>query len=92
MPISCLCFVGAQDVSNNNLGYVVFMWNEKDNETGDTNETRSFTDFRNTVFISWIESLREQYAGCIPGKSGIPGPEELTRCSWLDGGGPIFCE
>ena len=59
-----------------------------DSETGDTNETRNFSHYRNTVFIPWIESLREHYAGYVPGMPGIPVPEELTCCSWCDGGGP----
>lgn len=88
MSIKGLCFGAAQDVSNDSIGYLVFMRNETDSVTGDTNETRNFAHYRNTVFIPWIESLREHYAGYVPGRPGIPVPEELTCCSWCDGGGP----
>ena len=87
MSIKRLCFGAAQDVRNDSIGYVVFMRNEKDSETGDTNETIIISHYRNTVFIPWIESLCEHYAGYVPGRPGIPIPEELTCCLWCDGGG-----
>ena len=85
MEIEDLCFGGAQDVRKQNVGYIVFMRNEIDSVTGDTNETKKY---RNTVCIPWIDKIREQYAGFVAGRSGIPVPEELTCCSWCDGEKP----
>lgn len=80
IKIPGLAIGSATDPRNQELGYIVFL-----RKTGDNSlDVRRFRDYRNTVFIPFVGSLRKAYNG-VEVDSGSKAPEGVTAVSYCDG-------
>ena len=60
IPVPGLCYGGSQDCANQTVGYLVFLRNTSSNDNISTDQ-RNHIQYRNDVFLPWVESTRQFY-------------------------------
>ena len=56
-------------------------------ESGESNDQKNHTTYRNTVMKDFVDRMRYKYTNCL-WKKGMLVPENATFVSWQDGHGP----
>ena len=83
LEIPGLCYASNLDARSSEKGYVVFTRASINLEEEETVSYRNFKNYRQTVLLPYIQTIRSNYFQWIP---GTPVPDDLTCVSWVDGG------
>ena len=86
-PLKGFCYGGIQNADSETVGYVVFMRNETNAETKESNDQRNHEIYRNEVMGPYIQSVRKKFSNGL-WKENMPVPDDMTWVAWQDGHGP----
>ena len=81
LPIPGLCYGGSQDASNQTEGFLVFLRSTKKEELISTDQINHI-QYRNNVFLPFIEKTREHFLQSEGWKSGDPVADDYVWINW----------